>query len=138
VDAEKQITSFIISEELGTLAGYPATSESSTNNEKVFTNLNYKSKVFKSFKTFNLGLSFGVYPGQSDYDLTETLYDSIDPFIVWLCGGKRGATSFRFTKMGFGLNDIFHMQTVGEQNATYESGVYINAINQDMQFVEAE
>ena len=139
VNAEKSITSFIVTEELGTLAGYPiATDENFTNNERVFTNLNFKSKVYKSYQTYSFSLAFVTYPLQADIDLSNTLFNSVDPFIVWPCGGKRGTSSFRITKKGYNLIDVYTMQIIEGINPSYTSNIYVNGIDQNLFFVEAE
>ena len=70
---------------------------------------------------------FTSHPSQDDYDLIETLYDSEDSFLVWLCGGRRSTPYFRYTTKGYNLRDVYNMQTVGSFGSGYPGSIYVNA-----------
>jgi len=138
-DEEKTIATLVATEELGTFTGYPqVTGPRFTRNERSLQSLSSKFKIFKSFQTFAFSLTFTAYSIASDITLTETLFDSEDPFLVWLCGGRRTTDYFQvITAKGYNLTDLFQMQVVQGINPSYETGVYLNGVNQTMTFTEA-
>ena len=138
-DAEKYISTLIFTEELGTFAGFPVVSNYSlSSNETIQKTLSHKAKVFKSFQTVGFSLGFKTYPSESDLTLLETLLNSVDPFLVWLCGGYRGTAYFqKKTIQGFNLEDAYQMQTVGSFNPSYTANIYINGVDQTFNLIES-
>ena len=130
-DAEKYINQIILTEEIGTLSGYPDISGKFTRNARERKMLSGKILSLKSEESYNLRLKFQNYPSSlgADINIMDSLYDSEDPFCVWLCGGRRGTSYFRHALKGFRLKDIFQMQVTKAINPDYTSNVYINPLN---------
>lgn len=141
-NAEKYISQIVVTDELGTLMGYPKIEGLAIQRtEKVTKTISGKIISQKSSKTFKTSLNFSTYPVTSTYtpdlDLMATLFDRDTNFIIWLCGGRRGTNYFKYTTPGFRLKDIFEVQTVGDFSPSYLDNVYINPVNLVMQFQEA-
>lgn len=134
VDAEKYISQIIATTELGTLNGYPEISDISLDkNDRVSKTISGRVVVQKSEESVSFSLDFKDYPVRSPYtsdiNLMMDLFDRDDPFMVWLCGGRRGTQYFRYTLRGFRLKDVYTMQVVKELPIGYSQNIYINQIN---------
>lgn len=134
VDAQKYLNQCICTEELGTFVGYPVVSGITLSRaQKNKMTLNGKFSVQKSLETLGYKLKFVDYPSLSAYnadvDLMLTLMDSEDPFLVWLCGGRRGTSYFKYPLPGFRLNDVKQMQIGKAYKMSYSKNIYVNQIN---------
>jgi hypothetical protein len=138
-DAEKIIYNLFTTAELGTFEGFPGISALNfSRNAKSATVLSGLANIQKGFDVLGgCTLTFSNYPKQADIDLLTTLYDREESFLVWFCGGRRGTTYFRFNNKGFGLRDIFNMQTPGVLTPSYPGSIYINAPNASIDLVES-
>lgn len=138
---EKYISQVIATEELGTLVGWPKikTVDQSRNNRVVKT-LSGKYSIQKSIEVASFDLEFKDYPGNSTYsvdvDLMMELHDLEDPFLVWLCGGKRGTTFFRYTHRGYRLQDVYQMQISKAFSLGYGGGSYAAGLNLKVELEE--
>ncbi len=138
VNAQKYLTQFIATQELGTLEGFPViTTASHSQNERTQTTLSGKMNIEKSYRTFQLSLDFNAYPSQNDIDLITELFERVEGFNVWICGGKFGSTYYRFTQLGYNLRDIYFMQTMGDLSTLYHANIFTNAPNTRISFVES-
>lgn len=138
-NAQKFISQIIFTEELGTLSGYPIIkSPEHSRNERVKTALSGKAIVQKGIDSFGVVLDFDRYPSNNAEDITlmMELFDSEDPFLVWLCGGRRGTTYFRHTARGFRLRDVYQMQATGKFKPEYYKGIYTNPLGLEVKLVE--
>jgi hypothetical protein len=141
-NAEKFLCQFIATTELGTLQGFPMVDESAiTRTERVNKTISGKVISQKSAPVFRSTINFSTYPVNSTYsvdlDLMLTLFERDTNFLIWLCGGRRGSSYFRYTIPGFRLKDCFEVQTVGDFSPTYYSSVYTNPVDLTMSFEEA-
>jgi len=136
---EKYIFQVIATKELGTLQGYPIISNiKHSRSSQVTEMLSGKSNIIKSYESFSCKLQFKNYPASldDDIDLIYTLFDSIDPFIMWLCGGKYGSTRFANTLRGFRLKDLYQCQTRGELPVSYYKNIYTAPVNLEVSIDE--
>ena len=134
-DAEKIIYNLFTSVELGTLE-YPPRIEGAFNRKQRQSEvLSGLTNIQKAFEVNNFGLEFTSHPSESDMDLINTLFDEENSFLVWLCGGKRGSSSFRFDLKGYNLRDIYNMQISGGQSPNYPGSIYVNAPNNTISLV---
>ena len=82
VDAQKYITQFIATAELGTLAGFPRIQNVQHNrNIKGSKALSGKNVIQKGYETTTFRINFKTYPVQLDIDLVEDLHESEDSFL---------------------------------------------------------
>lgn len=136
-NAEKYLSQLIGCTELGTFEGFPEIANFSHDaNERVQTGLSGKSNIEKSYRVASLALGFNFYPGQNDINLIQTLFDRVEGFNVWVCGGRFGNAYFRFTQLGYNLEDLFFMQTLGSLSTIYGSNIYTNAVVTSLNFKE--
>lgn len=140
-DAQKFLCQFIACTELGTITGWPTIKmPSHSRNERTKVMLSGKVNVQKGIDSFKVRLDFDRYPTAygADIGLMMDLFDSENPFLVWLCGGRRGTTYFRMspTPRGMRLRDIYLMQTVGEFRPEFVKGIYTNPVGLEVQLVE--
>jgi hypothetical protein len=134
-DQEKIIYNLFTTTELGTLESYPDIQGLQFNrNSKKAKVLSGLNNIQKSFDVGSFNLNFKSHPSQSDMNLITTLYDEENSFLVWLCGGRRGTTYFRYEVKGYRLRDILNMQVDGSITPNYPKSIYVNAPNNSINF----
>lgn len=141
VDAEKYISQIICTEEIGTLVGYPEIDGLTFDkNNRVKQTLSGRYSIIKSDEASEFKLKFKNYPANTvyspDVDIMMSLHDSDDDFIVWLCGGRRGSSYFKYTLRGFRLKDAITMQISKEIKVEYTSNIYTSTLNMQVDFKE--
>lgn len=137
---QKYINQIILTEEIGTLSGYPKISSATHDrNLRKREMLSGKALIIKSEQSFKTQLKFDSYPASlsSDIDLMFYLHDIEDNFIIWLCGGRRGSSYFKKQLPGFRLKDAYTVQVVDVITVNYDSNIYKNPINMTVKFEEA-
>jgi hypothetical protein len=137
-DQEKIIYNLFTTEELGTFELYPAiTPLAFSRRPRVSEALSGLANVQKGFDVVSFSLEFTSHGSQSDMDLLTTLYNRDKSFLVWLCGGRRGVTYFSYNLKGFGLRDLFNMQTQAGINPSFPGSVYLTAPNNSIALVNS-
>ncbi len=139
VDAQKFISQVIACYELGTLQGYPLVKGMKfSRNERIKQMLSGRVLVQKGIESFAVKLDFEKYPTSlsADLDLALTLHDANDPFLIWLCGGRRGSSYFRYTARGFRLRDVYCVQVTKAIGLDYYKSGYLNPVSLELQFEE--
>lgn len=135
-NAEKLIYNLFTTVEFGTLQQYAKLeSPQFSRNEKSAQVLSGLANIQKGYESNSYSLTFSNHPNESDMNLVTTIYNEDNSFLVWPCGGKRGSDSFRFSIKGYGLRDIYNMQTTGAINPSYPGGIYLNAPNNSVKLV---
>lgn len=133
---QKIVESVIASREIDTLDGYPEIKKFSFSQNEQRTRAKdgryYINKQDRRLK--DLRLRFKNYVKDSDQQLISTLFDRNTPFLVWPSGGY---TDFRFSIDGFGLGDIYKMQTMGDFNTGLSMGSYNGLMQFDVRMVES-
>lgn len=140
VDAQKYINQIIVTEELGTLQGFPKIKGTELDrNIRKKQMLSGKVLIQKSEESFAVNLEFDGYPASlsNDIDLLFSLHDREDNFILWLCGGRRGSTYFKKQLRGYRLRDVFTVQMTDTLKPIYTSNIYQNSVNFTAKFEEA-
>lgn len=135
VDAEKEINQIIITNEIGTLVGYPKiTGAKFDRDDRTDQSVSGRSHVEKGYETSSFGLDLSSYPGQADINILEGLHDRNEAFLVWLNGGV--PDNFTYTQRGFRVGDVYQMQTVGGLPTGYYKNIYPAAVEQSYRFLE--
>lgn len=135
-DQEKIIYNLFTTIELGTMEQFPQIEGIDYNRKsREAAVLSGLAQIQKSFEINKFSLVFKSHPSQTDMDLINTLFDESNSFLVWLCGGRRGTTFFRFNIKGFRIFDIFNMQTSGSISPSYPTTIYVNAPNNVLNLV---
>jgi len=120
---DKHITLMAVMEELGTFIGFVKLKPATTGNEKSFKTQTGKSITQKGFEAFDCSFAL-EYIEQADMDLITTAYESQEPFLVWLCGGKFGTSSFSVEQKNWRLKDLYQVQTFGKIPTPWDRNVY--------------
>jgi len=139
---EKYISQVICTKEIGTFAGFPRVKDLDFDkNSRTKKTISGKYSIQKSFEVASFGMELKDYPTDDEFnvdlDLVTSLYESEDPFLVWLCGGKYGKPFFRYTIRGYRLEDLFQMKVSKPIKTSYNNGVYINPLNLIVDFEES-
>lgn len=117
VDAQKFLFNFYCTSEIGTFLGFPSIPREDTDqNSSEFTVLSGRKSILKGNSQFETTLRFRAYPYKNDYDILESLFNSQNPFLVWMCGGKYQDINFKFQRRNWRLKDVFNSQYSGDLN----------------------
>lgn len=136
---EKTLNQIIVTEELGTLEGYPDVDKIKIDRNIVKTKmLSGKSRIVSGYESVSFSLKFAKYPSslEDDLDLIFTLWDTFDPILVWLCGGRYGSTYFRYQVRTFRLQDVYQMKISNTMPVGYYKNIYRSQLEMDVQFEE--
>lgn len=140
VDEEKYLSQVISTEELGTLVGFPIVqSVIKSKNVRKKRVMSGRINIQGSIEIFRTTLNFNNYPPNltADLDLMFTLFDSDDPFIVWLSGGRRGTEFFRYELRGFRLRDAKQVRIVNDFNDRFNKNIYTGPVRLRANFEES-
>jgi hypothetical protein len=134
-NAQKFVCQIIATLEIGTFNGFPKIkSPTHSRNSRVKTMLSGKVLVQKGIDSFSVKIDLDKYPVRdalyrADLDLAMTLFDEQDPFLVWLCGGRRSTAYFNYTARGMRPRDVYLMQLIKDVQPEYVNSVYLNAVS---------
>jgi len=133
-NAEKYISQFIGSSEIGTFVGYPEVSKISVDrNSRSKKTLSGRYSVQKSLETMGYSIKFKNYPTSSvynvDIDLAITLLESESPFIIYPCGGRYESKHFTTAIPGFRLKDAKLVQVIKGYRLKYLKNIYTNPMD---------
>lgn len=139
---DKYCAQLVITSEIGTFAGYPVIKPITLDrNAKVQKTLSGKISTLKGDESAAFGFQFKSYPSAAAYnvdiDLVLTLQDLDTPFLVWLCGGRRGSTYYNYTLRGFRLKDLYLMAITQPLALSYTANVTKNSLNADLEIAES-
>lgn len=134
-DVEKFVEQIIVTSEIGTLEGYPRVRASIDSNEQVARTQNNKRITQKSFETFDAKLTMS-YTSQSDLTVLNTLFEKLEPFLVWLCGGRYGSQYFSAVQKNWRLKDVYQVQASGKKKTDWDSNTYVNAPETNLDLYE--
>ena len=130
-DADKRITQFLASIQIGQLEGWPEISGMThTTGMKVSTMLSGKSAISNSVGGTSFDLKVKVEESQADVDLFESLYYMHKRGVMVYVGGGNDS-QFRIRVKGYRLEDFYIMKPVKDYRADlykslYESGPKID------------
>ena len=133
-NAQKYLSQFIATSEIGTFAGYPVVSSVKIDrNSKLKRTLSGRFSVQKSLETFGYSIRFKNYSVDSlysvDIDLAFTLLESEDPFIIYPCGGRYESKHFRYAAPGWRLKDAKLVQISKTYKLKYNKNIYTNPVD---------
>ena len=136
---EKYLNQVIVTNELGTLSGYPQIKNTEFDrNLRKKEMLSGKVLVLKSEESFKVDLDFKDYPPSlsADIALMMSLYDREINFLVWLCGGRTG-NYFKYQLRGYRLKDVISVQCTAPIKLLYTGNIYRNPVNFTIKLEEA-
>ena len=135
IDVQKFITAFVTTNEIGTFTGYPDAKPYIDSNERRSEVLTGKYITQKKFDTIKCQLSL-QHTEQNDIDIIESMYDSPEPFLVWLCGGRYGSAYFSVSIKNWRLQDLYQVQSYGAIKTTWRNNSYIGSPITSIKFAE--
>jgi len=122
-DAQKYLSRLIVTNELGTLRGYPETKGVNIDpNEKEEKTIAGFSHIERGVDTADFSLSLKSYPYQDDVDLLDDLFARYEPFMVWLCGGL--PDQFGLNLRGWRSRDLYLMKVDGGIQNGFSKNTY--------------
>lgn len=131
----RKIGKVILTNEIGTLIGYPEPGQMSFNpNSRTFKSKAGGAFITKQKETLSLGLNFRNYTYEDDIELMHKLNVMDEDFLMWPCGGRE--ENFRYPMKGFRVNDIYKVNTTRPIRTQYLRGSYAGLINATMDFQE--
>lgn len=134
-NAQKELVQAIITNELGTLVGFPGNKGAVLDrNRRSAKATSGRVHIEKGYENFSMTLKLKTYPGQADLDLLDSLHDINEPFLIYPCGGK--PDQFRFTIRGFRDEDVFQVQTNGKVTNGFTNNIYVMGVDSSYNFVE--
>ncbi len=135
-NAQKYLQCFIATNEIGTFEGFPAVSKLHDRHRRKYQTLSGKNIVMAGLESINVNVSFKGYPGQDDHDLIESLHDTDEDFLVWLCGGREGLNYFTYNLRGWTIDDLYLMQITNSLPLNYVNSIYTNPFDAALQMVQ--
>ena len=134
-DAQKFLHQFIITNELGTLTGFPGMNGIKLDrNDRKDKAISGRLHIEKGYETASFRLNLKAYPVQADIDTLDSLHDRELPFLAWLNGGK--PDQFRLDQRGFRLEDVYQMKVDKPAKNSFYKNIYTAAVDQSYSFVE--
>ncbi len=131
---DKYLKQFVCTEILGTFSVEPQVMPVMNKNRKTTQFLSGKSFVSKSTGAFNCRIKMPVVSNDADLTLIESLFDTYEGFLVWLCGGN--TSQFETVRQGFRLQDIFMCDLTNDYEASFNDGRWFHGMPIDLRLVE--
>lgn len=131
---DKYLKQFICTAIIGTFTVEPQVSPVMNKNRKATQFLSGKSFIAKSTGAFNCRIRMATVSNNADLTLIESLFDSYDGFLVWLCGGD--TSQFETIRQGFRLEDIFMCDLTNDFEAAFNNGRWFQGMPIDLRLVE--
>lgn len=122
VDDEKRLFQFIVTDLIGQLDGWPVIKPVDSKNRIRNKMLSGKKRIIENSGGFRCSLSVKNWGSDADLTIIESLYDSIEGFLLWLSGGDE--TQFRSNRIGYRKEDLFLMKASNEYSPAYVTGIY--------------
>lgn len=120
---DKYIVLVAVTNEIGTLEGFPNLIPQTDCNEKRSRTENGKFITQKSFEVFRVRLDLD-YESQNDIDIINNVYEGLSPFLIWLCGGIYGNPKFSVEFKNWRLKDLYQVQTSDTIRTTFRKNIY--------------
>lgn len=129
-DADKFLNQLIMTEEIGTLVTQPIIQPKIDRTRKVTKFLSGKVFISRSVPSFEVKIKMNSVTSENDLALCETLFNSLESFLVWISGGDIAQFNNQ-VRVGYRLEDIYLVNIDNEYTPQYEEsrwafGVPIN------------
>lgn len=122
-DEQKKINQVVLTNEIGTLCGFPTISNVGIDRNLVKdSTITGRQIVEKGYEVASFDMRLVNYPYQDDIDILDSLHERERPFLTWLCGGI--PDNFRIKQRGWRLEDLYQTQIDGDLRNGYERNVY--------------
>lgn len=135
-DQDKLLAQLIITKRLGQFTAEPfikkPRQEKGRKSKKM---LSGRVNVTRSLGAFSCQLSFPPMKSSADFALIETMFNSFNGFLVWLCAGD--TTNYFADVPGFRLQDIYLMTCANDLETEWNDGFYAHGQKIDIALVES-
>jgi len=132
---DKQLTQLIITDKIGKLTAWPVIKSPKHDNIHALNIMSSgKYYVQKNVTSFMCELESKSWLESNDIAIIEKLFNSIEGFLVWLCGGDE--TQFSNLIQGYRLQDLYLMNTKKEYQPVFFKGIYNTGIKTSLPLVE--
>lgn len=127
VDAEKYLYELVITEEIGTLTGYPVHQADIQTTKQTKQSPGGRLKFTLFDEIYSSTLTFVNYGVAADHAIIKTLYEIDAEFLIWPCGGNEA--QFRFPTAPHRLQDIYLVSISSGYAPNYTQNVYVLGLN---------
>jgi hypothetical protein len=133
-DSDKFLKQFIVTEILGTFSVEPEVKPEFDKDRKATKFLSGKQFVAKSVGGFTCQIRMKSVNDNTDLTLVETLFNSYEGFLVWICGGT--TSQFETVRHGYRLEDIFFMDLANEYKPEFVESRWYMGLPIELKLVE--
>lgn len=133
---QKSLQALILTNEIGTLVGFPNVKTEFNRHIIADQVLSGKTIIQKGADSFSASIDLNSYPGQADLDLIKLLHDSDDDFLIWLCGGREGSAYYQYTAPGWGIDDIYPVNSKDPMPLEYVYSITSNPYSTRISIIE--
>lgn len=122
-NADKRLNQLIATQLIGQLTGWPQITNPTMNlNKRLNTMLSGKLNIGTNVGGFYCDLKVTNWSSGADLTIVETLYNSGNGFLVWLCGGDEN--QFSSVRIPYRLRDLFLMKCQNNHGPEWVQGLY--------------
>jgi hypothetical protein len=132
---DKHLYQFILTEKIGQFEGWPVIKNPKHSKNKVISKMiSGKYNVLPNVSGFSCSLGFNSISSDADLTLIENIYDEMQGFLFWPCGGSE--TQFKTVRQGYQLEDVYLMACQNDYEPEYLSGIYNLGIGIEIKMIE--
>jgi hypothetical protein len=133
---DKFLRQLIITKKIGEFTSQPHIRKPRQDkNRKSRKMLSGRVNVTRSTGAFSCELRFPPTKTASDMDIALRMFESINGFLVWLCGGD--TSQFPISVPGFRLEDIFLMSCTNDLDTEWNGGHFSHGQTIEIQLAES-
>jgi len=134
-NSDKSLCQLVATQSIGQISAWPVISKPThvTNIQKSMM-LSGKTHLTRNAGGFTCELKVKILSTSADLAIIETLYDSVDGFLVWLCGGS--TSQFSSVRKGYRLEDLYLMKCMDDYVPEFYEGLYKSGIKINMKLGE--
>ena len=134
-NADKYLYGFNATQLIGQLTGWPQIQDPThSKNPSIDTMLSGKKRVIENIGGFSCNLSVKSWSISADLAIVERLYNSVESFMVWLCGGNED--QFVTQRIGYRLEDLYLVKCTNSYMPKYPEGIYRNGLDLNIKLEE--
>lgn len=134
-DRDKYLYQFVATELIGQLAGWPVVKNPIiSRNRRKNQMLSGKLNVAENVGAFSCELTVSEWKSDADMTIVESLFDSNDGFLVWLCGGDE--SQFSSVRQGYRFEDLPLVKCENEYKPEFVRGMYQRGLNVSLKLAE--
>lgn len=134
LNGDKFMTQLIVTESIGEFSFQPTIKPVIDRSRKATKYLSGKSHIIKSVQSFSVDLAMPSQIDDTDLTIVESMFDSYEGFLIWLCGGT--ISQYSSLRQGYRLEDIFLVNVTNEYVPEWGQSRYANGMKVDLKLTE--